>query len=79
MTPLFPLKNVPEKIKHIDYKTIQSNIENKDRSFYSLVKFEIRFYLFSLVQVALVNLLIFKNVRYKSLELTFDILELGVH
>lgn len=62
---------MPERIKLIDFTKIKNQIEAKDRSFYSLIMFDIQFYIFSVMQLILVNFLIFKNVRILSVNKWF--------
>ena len=59
---------MPERIKLIDFTKVKSQIEAKDRNFYSLIKFDIQFYIFSVMQLILVNFLIFKNVSINQID-----------
>ena len=62
---------MPERIKLIDFTKVKSQIEAKDRKFYSLIKFDIQFYIFSVMQLILVNFLIFKNVSIIQIDKGF--------
>ena len=64
LQPLFQFKSpvLSERAKNIDFQKIKAGIETKDRSFSNLVRFDVQFYVFSIVQMALINLLIFKSV-----------------
>lgn len=59
----FPLYSVlPEKSKQLDFNKVKHQIESKNRSFSSLIRFDLQFFLFSVFHLVLVNLLIFRTV-----------------
>ena len=68
---------MPERVRLIDFPKLKEQIEAKDRSFYSLIKFDLQFYIFSVLQLILINILIFKTVSIMTNNSTN--IELGIH
>ena len=59
----FPLYQVlPEKSKQLDFNKVKEQIESKNRSFSSLILFDLKLFLLSVFHLVLVNLLIFRTV-----------------
>ncbi|CDW90145.1 UNKNOWN [Stylonychia lemnae] len=69
----------PDSIKVIDVQKIKDEIESKNKKIINKISFDVKYFLFAIVQIIFVNLLIFKqNYEYINFDLViFSALMLG--